>query len=225
MILAFDLDDTLYDESTYVEGGLAAVADYAAAAWGLDPDAARADLREILARDGRGAVFDRWLQTHGLLSRARVRVCVGVYRSHAPRLALHPAALRALERYRRRAPLYLVTDGNKLVQGRKVAALGLAPMFRRVLITHRFGRAAAKPSTLCFERIRAAEGCAWADMAYVGDDPSKDFVGLNPLGVLTVRVTTGRHARASARPGFDAAVTIPDLDRLPDALATRFADA
>ena len=29
-------------------------------------------------------------------------------------------------------------------------------------------------------------------MVYVGDDPNKDFVNLNPLGMKTVRVLTGR---------------------------------
>jgi putative hydrolase of the HAD superfamily len=91
-----------------------------------------------------------------------------------------------------------------------------------VLITHRFGRAAAKPSTLCFERILAAEKGAWSDLVYVGDNPAKDFVSLNARGAFTVRVLTGCHAGAAANPGHDGAVTITDLNGLPAVLAERF---
>ena len=51
-------------------------------------------------------------------------------------------------------------------------------------------------------------------MVYVGDNPAKDFVNLIPLGMKTVRVLTGHHKDVVARPGFDAEITIPDLDQL-----------
>ncbi|MEX6504814.1 HAD family hydrolase [Jiella sp. M17.18] len=223
MILIFDLDDTLYDEASFVDGGLAALARHGEAEWGWDAAASLAFLRTVLSREGRGKVFDRWLEAHGRWSRGRVAECVRVYRHHRPSLSLFPAARDVLDRYGRVAPLYLVTDGHKIVQRNKVDALALWPRFRRVFITHRFGVAAAKPATLCFERIREAEGCDWTDMVYVGDNPAKDFVGLTPLGVLTIRVLTGAHAGAVAKPGYEAAVTIDDLRALPDALTSRFA--
>lgn len=222
MILIFDLDDTLYDEATYVDGGLRAVAQLGAAQWGWDADQSLATLRRVLAEEGRGKVFDRWLEGHGAWSQGRVRQCVSAYRSHRPDIALTPAGQRMLDLYQPRGPLYLVTDGHKLVQQSKVDALDLWPRFARVLITHRYGVAASKPSTLCFEKIRAEAKCDWQDMVYVGDNPAKDFVNLNPLGVLTIRVLTGVHRHAVAKPGYEAQITIPDLDALPKALATRF---
>lgn len=222
MILIFDLDDTLYDESLFVAGGLKAVARLGEARWGWDAARSLDTLNETLARDGRGRVFDRWLEEHGAWSRRRVRDCVSAYRLHRPDIALFPAGRRMIDRYRSRGPLYLVTDGHKIVQRNKVDALGLWPDFKRILITHRFGVAAAKPSTHCFERIRAEAGCAWDQMIYVGDNPAKDFVNLNPLGVTTVRVLTGCHSRTPALPGHDARFTIPDLDALPEVLAPSF---
>ena len=220
MILIFDLDDTLYDEATFVDSGLAAVARHGELAWGWQATTSLHVLRTVLKREGRGKVFDRWLEAHGRWSRTRVAECVRVYRHHLPSLSLLPSARRMLDRYGPRAPLYLVTDGHKIVQRNKVDALALWSRFRRVLISHRFGVAAAKPATLCFERIRAAERCHWMDMVYVADNPAKDFVALNPLGVLTVRVLTGCHAAVSAQEGYDAAVTISNLDELPNALLT-----
>ena len=221
MILIFDLDDTLYDESRFVDGGLKAVARHGEERWGWDGVKSLDRLREILARDGRGKVFDRWLEEHEAWSQGRARDCVRAYRNHSPDIELFPAARRVIERYRPHGPLYLVTDGNKDVQRNKVDALELWPDFKRIFITHRFGVAAAKPSTHCFEHIKAEAGCAWRDMVYVGDNPAKDFVNLTPLGVSTIRVLTGAHKEILASPGHDALITIPDLDALPDVLATR----
>lgn len=218
MILIFDLDDTLYDERSYVDSGLRAVATYGADEFGWDAGEAFRFMTEVLERAGRGRIFDAVLERHGLLTRGRVEALVKVYRHHKPSLTLFPAAQRVLDRYRDQAPLYLVTDGHKIVQSNKVAALGLWQIFRRVMITHRFGIRHAKPSTYCFERIRALEGCAWADMVYVADNPAKDFVNLNRKGMPTVRVLTGQHSAVPAKPGFEARHRIPDLDALPAVL-------
>jgi putative hydrolase of the HAD superfamily len=51
-------------------------------------------------------------------------------------------------------------------------------------------------------------------MFYVGDNPAKDFVNLNHLGVHTIRVTTGEHAAVVAKAGYDAKHTISSLNEL-----------
>lgn len=217
MILVFDLDDTLYDERTYVLGGFRAVASHGKGAFGWDARAALQTMTRVLDTEGRGAVFDAALRAHATWSAGAVAECLAAYRSHRPRLRLFPAAARMLRRYQGQ-PLYLVTDGNKLVQWRKVVALGLTPLFRRVLITHRFGLRHAKPSTHCFDLIRRAEGCRWEELVHIADNPAKDFVNLNPLGVRTVRVLTGSHAAVRAARGHDAQTRIRSLDELPAVL-------
>lgn len=218
MILAFDLDDTLYDERRYVESGFRAVAADAQHRFGWRKDESFVYLCAALDTNGRGAVFDRWLSEHGRLTKSEVSRCVQVYRSHTPHLTLFPAAKKLLPTLSRRYPLYLVTDGNKLVQRRKIEALGIAHLFRKVFVTHQYGIAHAKPSPRCFEHIRAREGCDWKDMVYVGDNPAKDFVALNRLGGHTVRVLTGGHRKVVARPGYEAEFTISGLDELPQVL-------
>jgi len=92
-----------------------------------------------------------------------------------------------------------------------VRALGIEPLFQRVFITHQYGVRRAKPSTYCFERIRDLERCEWSDMAYIGDNPAKDFVNLNRLGVQTIRVLTGPYKNVHALPGYDACFKIKSL--------------
>lgn len=217
MILIFDLDDTLYPEHTFVESGFRAVAAMLASKFNLDQRQSLNYMLETLQRKGRGGVFDELLRSRGLLSARLVQNCVQTYRQHQPEISLYPAARNFLDENRGR-PMYLVTDGNKNVQARKVCSIGLDEYFKRVFITHRFGVHNAKPSTYCFDLIRKIEGCAWSDMAYIGDNPVKDFVNLNSLGMLTVRVMTGEHSSSVARPGFDARVRIDCIEELPSIL-------
>jgi putative hydrolase of the HAD superfamily len=213
MILVFDLDDTLYDERTYVESGLHAVAAMGADVYGLDAGASFRFMVRVLDDEGRGAIFDKWLSAHGAHGKTRVQACVRVYRHHTPRLALNDDAkvlLPKLTDY----PLYLVTDGHKLVQHRKIEALGIAPLFRKVFITHRYGIRHAKPSTYCFERILEREKTGWESLTYVGDNPAKDFVNLNRAGAHTVRVLTGVHKDSIAADGHEAKRRIAHLGEL-----------
>jgi putative hydrolase of the HAD superfamily len=52
---------------------------------------------------------------------------------------------------------------------------------------------------------------------YVGDNPHRDFAGARALGIRTVRVLTGEHARAEAAAGDEsdfvvaAAADVPAL--------------
>lgn len=212
MVLIFDLDDTLYAEASFVRSGLKAVGAYAAEHWGLDQSRSFEELEAILNREGRGSVFDIWLEKHNLLSKSNVRECISVYRGHSPRVSLFAEADRVFRQLPVGVRKYLVTDGNKLVQANKVSALGLWETFSGVYITHRFGLAAAKPSTYCFQKIRAKEKVRWDEMVYVGDNPRKDFVSLKPLGMHTVRVRTGPYKDLKVPRRMDAAHSIASLN-------------
>jgi putative hydrolase of the HAD superfamily len=213
MIPIFDLDDTLYDELTYVRSGFRAVATWGADWFGWDAAISYARLNHLLETEGRGRIFDLWLNGRG-----SVRDALRVYRHHSPDINPWESAVRVLDRLSDHST-YLVTDGHKIVQANKLAALGISSRFRHAYITHRYGIANAKPSTHCFALIRSRERCAWEDLVYVGDNPAKDFVNLNKLGVHTVRVLTGQHRGTVAAPGFDAQHHINSLDELPDLLA------
>ena len=117
--------------------------------------------------------------------------------------------------------LYLVTDGNKYVQSNKVDALGIECYFTKSYITHRYGIRHAKPSTYCFEQIARSELCGMDKLIYVGDNPAKDFVGLNRLGATTVRVLTGEHASVHSHPDYDSKITIQTLGDLHEKVLTR----
>ena len=214
LVVAFDLDDTLYRELDYVRSGFRAVARTLEARWGLDAGRVFERLWEILEEQGRGKVFDTLLEELGLSGQASVRGLVRAYRQHAPEIQL-PALSRAVLDALADRPLYLVSDGHKGVQERKLQALDIRGRFRRCYLTHRHGVARAKPSPWAFEQIARREGRPPSQVVYVGDDPRKDFVGIRPLGFRSIRVLTGSHAGLRVPAARDAELRVCSLAQVP----------
>jgi putative hydrolase of the HAD superfamily len=217
MVLVFDLDDTLYAERSFVESGFRSVAAMLEVSQGWERNSLFSQMMDILSREGRGAVFDELLKGKQRFSRDLVQRCLQAYRQHEPSITLFREAQQFLDASRNRR-MYLVTDGNKSVQSKKVSALGIEKYFKKIFITHRYGLRHAKPSVYCFDLIRKMEQCDWSDMAYIGDNPAKDFVNLNPLGVTTIRIDTGEYRAVVAKPGYDAKIHIPGIHALSSVL-------
>lgn len=216
MILIFDLDDTLYDERTFVLSGFLAVARYLEEKYGMDAVSSFHYMKTLLDTEGRGQIFNEVLKRFGCFSKTEVKKCISVYRHHRPSLSLFPEAQVLLENNLNN--LYLVTDGHKIVQHNKIKSLGIEDKFKKIYLTHRYGIVHAKPSIHCFEKIRAIEKCSWSQMIYIGDNPLKDFLNLNPLGVQTIRVKTGQFKNLHVDPLFDAKHIIKDLSYLEQVL-------
>lgn len=213
MILIFDMDDTLYDESTYVKSSFKAVANYLSKKYLLPYNNLLRSSLQILDENGRGKIFDELLIKNNIYTKTEVRNCLSVYRGNTPDISIFKEAEQVLT-YLKDYSKYLVTDGNKNVQYKKVKALGLKRYFKKIFLTHRYGIKNAKPSTYCFTLIKELEGCEWNDMTYIADDPNKDFVNLKPLGMKTVRVLKGRFKNQRAKKKYDAKFNINNLTEL-----------
>ncbi|MFI0435414.1 MAG: HAD family hydrolase [Parachlamydiaceae bacterium] len=212
MVIIFDLDDTLYEELTFVRSGFQAVADYLSPLLGKPQSLIMEGLNAELQL-GRNNVFNRFLHKLDKKNEAIINACVRVYRGHSPLLHLFPeaeACLINLQSY----PLYVVTDGNHLVQRKKIKALGLDFLVRRSFFTYAHGLHRRKPSPYCFTKICALEKVNPVSALYVGDNPYKDFVGIKPLGFQTIRVLTGPYANVTVDPVYEADYTIRSLAEL-----------
>jgi len=217
----FDLDDTLYPELDFVRSAMAAVADAIAARCGVAATSARAALDHALSRHGRGQTIDLALDALGIArSAALVVELVAIYRGHAPRLALHADAARALVRLSDRGlVLGLVTDGDPAVQRAKARALELERWMRHLRFTWDDGPSRQKPHPDAFRGALAALGVAGHEAVYVGDNPIKDFIGARALGLGTIRLLRGPFRDLAASPGCEPDIAIDSHDDLDDALA------
>jgi putative hydrolase of the HAD superfamily len=214
-VLVFDLDDTLYPELSYVHSGFRAVAAFLSPLLDAPAAALAAGMVAEEAAHGRGQVFDNVLRQHGRWAKTLVAACLRTYRQHRPELLLYPDAERCLTRFAA-WPLYIVTDGHKEVQARKVTALHLNTRVRHAYLTNRYGRHRAKPDPYVFELICGRERVVSGEVIYVGDNPRKDFVGIRPRGFRTVRILRGNYAHLEADAAHEAHQRIHSLDELTE---------
>jgi putative hydrolase of the HAD superfamily len=195
-----DLDDTLHEERRFFASGAAAVA-------------ARVGRPEVLAdalRE-RPGFLDRIPPPPHVDPQGWRAALLWTYRTHRPLLTPFPdvAPFLALCRARGLA-VGVVTDGKATVQHAKVRALELD--LDLVVCTDDLD--APKPSPLPFAAAAALLGVRPEDCAYLGDDPSKDFLGPKALGMATVRIArplTRPLARPATDPAADADHVAPDL--------------
>ena len=213
MILVFDLDDTLYSEQTFVISGFKKVAEIISPSCKQPEEKICQELIDELYASGRGKIFDTVLSRYGIFSRALLDQCIFEYQNHLPEISLFPGAMHMIK-HAQMFSKYIVTDGNPTTQNNKVDALGIRNYFCEVFPTWSYGLEFAKPSLAIFQKIIDLENSTFENLVYVGDDPHKDFVSLNKVGAVTVRVLTGRYASITASADYDAQITIENISKL-----------
>lgn len=186
-VVVFDLDDTLYPERDYVVSGFSAVDRWLAEKCSVEGFSERA--LALFSAGHRGRIFDEVLQQLGLPSTpARIAELVDVYRKHEPMLCLFPDAGAVLQKVASSFCLALITDGYRVTQDKKIAALNLAARIPCRIVTDALGREFWKPSLEPYRRVMAYYGGEAEDFVYVADNPRKDFIGARQLGWRTVRI-------------------------------------
>lgn len=185
--ILFDLDDTLYRETDWRSSGLEAVSRIVADRSSSSTEQVLALLQELDAQAHEN-LFDRLLErvpVDGL----GVSELVEGFRYHKPvGVDMFPMARGFLEACP--LPTGIVTDGLWGAQLRKVEALRVRELVGPVVITDLLAadRAAWKPSKLPFLTATSALGARPEEGLYVADNPGKDFVAPNELGMRSIQV-------------------------------------
>lgn len=230
-LVIFDLDDTLYPEIDFVMSGFRAVSKQFAA---TEEAASRlfARMQEIFSFNKR-KVFDTLIEepdmvellrsdalgsagTAAAITSLALRM-VDCYRNHEPRISLYPDVSETLDELaRRQIHLALLTDGEASMQARKIRALGLERLLEFIVYTDALGpgRQYWKPSVVPFRIVLEHFGVTPSSACYVADNPIKDFVGPNRLGIFTVRILRENGFYSKAELKSDATYTINELREL-----------
>lgn len=209
--VVFDLDDTLYPESSYNISGFRAAGHYVEEHHGMKDFGAQCIA--LFEQGIRGDIFDRVLNANKL--HIPVEDLIRVYRDHAPTITLFDDAQVTLTSLRGKVPLGLITDGYKMAQRLKVAALGIEPCFTSLVYSDDEGPEAWKPSPRPYHRVMTElSGCA-DGFVYLGDNPKKDFVTARKLGWRTVMVQRNPYDLAAVGPEYHADYLVTSLVQVP----------
>ncbi len=227
--VVFDLDDTLYAERHYVRSGYRAVGKHLRWTLGcenLTGGSVTAEdwLWDRFCRGEAAGAFDALNEMFDLgLASNDIKQLVRVYRSHHPDICAIDGTVEALEHLAGQYRLGLLSDGFLPAQQLKLDALGLGDLFAAVVFTEDLGREFWKPSPAGFEAVAGQLGVPHDTCAYVGDNPSKDFVAPNALGWLTVQMVRPDqvHAHKPAPVGGEAQQVVESWDDLISVIDSR----
>jgi len=207
-LIAFDLDNTIYDEGLYFTGAFRVIAPVLAAKAGCDPRRIEERLQGTLRDKGRHYhhLFDDVLAELGLDPRAELAEVLNLFRTVEPRLEPFPGTRELLEDLRSRYRLGMITSGMREVQENKVRLLDIAGYFEEIVYSSAL--AENKPGRLPFRLLLDKLGVEAGAAAYVGDNPLLDFRGANELGMITVRVYNPEFEGTEVEPGCDGRIKV-----------------
>ncbi len=217
--VVFDLDDTLYDEVEYCKSGFAAVAQFLSSLADT-PSAERisdAFWKEFVAGN-RTKTFNSGLDKVGVsFNEKLIAKLVEVYRNHRPKIKLPQDSRDTLNQLSGKYTLALLTDGFLPAQKLKVQALGIEKYFRCIIYTEELGRQFWKPSPVGFEKLLQTLNVKPQNVAYVADNPAKDFIAPGKLGILTIQLIRPAriHTESTQEAVAAAKYVINELTQLP----------
>ncbi len=211
--LIFDLEDCLYPERDFVFSGYRAMARQVMQDYHLDVEPR---LRQLFDAGRRGDLFSQVLSEHKIdVDEEYLRSLVAIYRNHWPNIKpyLDTEVLAHLKDLGFR--LGLLSDGWLDVQRRKLAAVGLEPLFASIVFSDELGgpsfwKPCPEPYTRTLENLDLEP----SECVYIGGNPAKYFLAANRLGMRTVRIRRpgGEHEKKQPlTPECDAECMIESL--------------
>jgi len=192
----FDLDDTLYDATTYFSSAFKQVASYLSCHFLLSESLILDTLWNIFYQRGSlySKLFDDTLATLQLQpNKSLVRKLVGLFHEAPTSLIrLYEDVREILPRLAMKYKLGLITNGNAKMQRRKVAALGLEKLMTVIIYSDDIK--SPKPGTYAYEYALKTAIVSPQESLYVGDNPYVDFIGAKRVGMHTIRILRGEFA-------------------------------
>jgi len=211
--LVFDLDDTLYLQADYKRSGFAAVAKWLKQNHNIDQHITIRLLEKILLEHGPSHpfVFDDFSQ-RCRAAEGLVPEMVRIFINHTPQIKCFHGVPGLLRRLRNSYHLGLLTDGRHQSQQCKVKSLGIGPIFDHILYSDTLKL--NKPAEALFQFFEKTFTLHGHELAYIGDNPQKDFYGAKQRGWQTIRVRTGEHARLEASGNWNADIDLNEVSEL-----------
>ena len=184
----FDMDDTLFSELEYIKSGFRAVAHWASHHINLDYQNGYNQLVTLYDKGIRGDTFNQWLKTYNIQPDDYILEMVDEYRNHMPDIQPFPEIEHLLSELMQDYKIGLISDGYLMTQKKKWDVLGLSEFFSSVIFSDQWGKNYWKPHPKPFIESLTHLNVQSNESIYIADNPQKDFIGANQLGLFTIRL-------------------------------------
>lgn len=194
--VGFDLDGTLYDELDFILQVYSPIA------------ACLANVTKQSQHEVYWWMVNRWLEKgssynriflevlnsnnlDGEIKKGTIKECLHTYRHFQPKLSLTNRVKILLDNFKNKYPLFLITDGNSMLQRAKVRVLGLEKWFdhSNVVISGDYGFEYQKPSTFMAGQIEILQNISPSRIIYFGDRKNDALFANNVgFGFIPVKV-------------------------------------
>lgn len=175
----FDLDDTLYPLSEYVQSGFHQISrlflghsqEVYDELWDKYGQQRAAEVNGT--DDAVSGAIHAMLQAQDMDSDEMAEKCLRIYEQYTPRIQPYDGVIELLEELREKGVrIGLLTDGSPEMQREKMRALGIIPLFDEIIITddiagHGDVMKFRTPNQICFEIMRLRLDVPFEKMGYV----------------------------------------------------------
>ncbi|CAH1211265.1 Phosphoglycolate phosphatase [Paenibacillus auburnensis] len=215
--IIFDLDDTLYQEEDYVKSGFKYVSNLIELKTALGADYVYDQLLLLFEND-KSRVFNRFLELQEITDAELESLIIQEYRHHKPSISLLPENIEILQWLKNQGFMIgIITDGRPEGQKNKIEALGLYDYCNHVIVTDELGGIEfRKPNKIGFINMLTHFKIKPDEAIYLGDNPTKDFVACNNLGMKTIMLVNGKglYSQEVEDPDYFANISIQSLEEL-----------
>lgn len=192
-LVAFDLDYTLYDESSY----------YRAAFKEMSLHLERKDIcKSGLAYKLMCETLDDYgttrpllkfaLENIGVYTKELEEVFFRIYKTVAADIEAYDDALDFIAfLHKKDIPMAIITNGVAEAQRNKLRLLDIESYFKYICYASEHGKERQKPSVFPFQKVCERFNIDPQSMIYIADNPEIDFIGVKALDVFTVRLLRG----------------------------------
>ncbi|ENN96069.1 L-2-haloalkanoic acid dehalogenase [Methanocaldococcus villosus KIN24-T80] len=195
--ILFDLDDTLYNSSEFVNiARREAVKSMIDAGLDIEFEEAMKILDKIIKDKGSnyGKHFDDLVKA--VLGKYDPKIiATGIITYHNVKVALlrpYPHTIKTLMELKAMGlKLGVLTDGLTIKQWEKLIRLGIHPFFDEVITSEEFGL--GKPHLEFFKYGLKRMNLKPEEVIYVGDRVDKDIIPAKKLGIISVRIIQGKY--------------------------------
>ena len=212
----FDLDDTLYDSTSFVDRARReAIKMMIDAGLNATEEEAYNILQRIIKEKGPnyGHHFDDLVKAIEGHHNPKI-VTMGVITYHNVKFALlrpYPDTIKTLIELKKMGlKLGVVTDGITIKQWEKLIRLGIADFFDEVVTSEEYGL--GKPNIEFYRYALKKMNLKGEEVVYVGDRMDNDIIPASKVGMHTIRILRGKYKDMEGRCKYEVKSLIEIVD-------------